>query len=78
VQIKVKDAEWSGIMKWISHDMISVDIFHSVLQYCEKAVEVHFVPGNHMTILDNKDTANVFNREVTNIDAVNSKHKHTE
>jgi len=49
-----------------------------VLQYCEKMVEVHFVTGNHVTILDNKDTANVINREVTTIDAVNSRHNHTE
>jgi len=30
------------------------------------------VTGNHVTILDSKDTANIINREVTNIDAVNS------
>ena len=41
-----------------------------MLQYCEKAVEVHFVSGNHVTILDSKDTATVINREVTNTDAV--------
>ena len=49
-----------------------------MLQCCEKAVEVHFVPGNHVTILDSKVTANVINREVINIDAVNSTHNHTE
>ena len=49
-----------------------------MLQCCENAVEVHFVPGNHVTILESKDTANVINREVTNIDAVNSKHNHIE
>jgi hypothetical protein len=49
-----------------------------MLQYCEKAVEVHFVTGNHVTMLDSKDTANAINREVTNIDAVNSRHNHTE
>ena len=49
-----------------------------MLQYCENAVEVHFVTGNHVTILDSKDTASVINREVTNIDAVNSRHNHTE
>jgi len=49
-----------------------------VFQCCEKAVEVHFVTGNHVTILDSKDTANVINREVTNIDAVNSRQKPTE
>jgi len=48
-----------------------------VLQCCEKAVEVHFVTGNHVTILGSKDTANVINREVTNIDAVNSRHNRT-
>jgi len=45
---------------------------------CEKAVEVHFVTGNHVTILGSKDTANVINREVTNIDAVNSRHNRTQ
>jgi hypothetical protein len=49
-----------------------------VFQYCEKAVEVHFVTGNHVTILKSKDTANVINREVTNIDAVSSRHNHTD
>ena len=49
-----------------------------MLQCCEKAVEVHFVTGNHVTILDSKDTANVINREVTNIDTVNSRHNRTE
>jgi hypothetical protein len=49
-----------------------------VFQCCEKAVEVHFVTGNHVTILDSKDTATVINREVTNTDAVNLKHNHTE
>ena len=53
-------------------------MFHAVLQCCEKEVEVHFVTGNHVTILNSKDTANVINREVTNIDAVNSGHNHTE
>ena len=76
--MKVKEAERSGIIKWISHDMIWIDIFHAVLQYCEKAVEVHFVTEDHVTILDSKDTANVINREVTNFDAVNSRHNHTQ
>jgi len=75
--MNVKEAEPSG-MKWISHDMIWIDIFLAVLQYCEKAIEVHFVTGNHVTILDSKDTVNAINREVTNIDAVNSQHNHTE
>jgi hypothetical protein len=74
----MKGAECSGIIKWISHDMILIDIFLAVLQCCEKAVEVHFVTGNHVTMLDSKDTANVINSEVTNIDAVNSRHNHTE
>jgi len=76
--MRVKEAEGSEIMKWINHDMIWIDIFHTVLQYCEKAVEVHFVTGNHLTILDSKDTANIINRELTKIDAVNSRHNHTE
>jgi len=69
--MKVKGAERSGIIKWIRHDMMCIDIFHIVLQCCEKEVEVHCVKGNHVTILDSEDTANVINREVTNIDAVN-------
>jgi len=76
--MRVKEAERSEIMKWINHDMIWIDIFYTVLQYCEKAAEVHFVPGNHVTILDSKDTANIINRELTKIDAVNSRHNHTE
>jgi len=76
--MKVKEAEQSGIMKWISHDINWIYIFHAVLQYSEKPVEVHFVTGNHVTILDSKDTANIINRKVTNIDAVNSRHNQTE
>jgi hypothetical protein len=76
--MKVKEAEQSGIIKWNNRDMIWIDTFLAVLQHCEKAVEVHFVTGDHVTILDNKDTANIINREVTNIDAVNSRHNHTE
>ena len=49
-----------------------------MLQCCANAVEVHFVTGNHETILANKDTANIINREVTNIDTVNLKHNNTE
>ena len=49
-----------------------------MLQCCEKVVEVQFVTGNHVTILDSKDTASVINREVTNIDTVNLRHNHTE
>ena len=49
-----------------------------MLQCCVNAVEVHFVPGNHVTILESKDTANVINREVVNIDTVNSRHNPTE
>jgi hypothetical protein len=33
------------------------------LQLCEK-VEVHFVPGNHVTMLDKKETAAIINRPV--------------
>jgi hypothetical protein len=45
-------------------------MFDLVLQYCEKKVEVHFVTGNHMTMLDSKDTAAVINRQVTNTEAL--------
>jgi hypothetical protein len=41
-----------------------------LLQYCEKKVEVHFVTGNHVTMLDNKDTAAIINRQVTNTEAL--------
>jgi hypothetical protein len=27
-------------------------------------VEVHFIPGNHVTMLDKKETADVINRQV--------------
>jgi hypothetical protein len=33
------------------------------LQLCDK-VEVHFVPGNHVTVLDKKETAAVINRQM--------------
>jgi hypothetical protein len=49
-----------------------------VFQCCEKAVEVNFVAGTHVTILDSMDTATVINREVTNTDAVNLNLSHTE
>jgi hypothetical protein len=49
-----------------------------VFQCCEKAVEVHFMAGNHVTILESKDTAAVINREVTNIDAVKFRHNRAE
>ena len=42
-----------------------------MLQCCEKEVEVHCVRANHVTILGSKDTANIINRDVTNIEAVN-------
>jgi hypothetical protein len=34
------------------------------LQYCDKKVEVHFVMGNHVTLLDSKDCAAIINRQV--------------
>jgi hypothetical protein len=49
-----------------------------VFQYCEKKVEVHFVTGNHLTILDSEDTATVINRGLTNTEAVNFWHNCTE
>jgi hypothetical protein len=45
-----------------------------VLQYCEKKVEVHFVTGNHLTILDSEDTATVINRGLTDTEAVHFQH----
>ncbi|XP_069675926.1 fatty acid synthase-like [Periplaneta americana] len=37
---------------------------YGLSQYCEK-VEVHFVKGNHITILDNENTAELINKWVT-------------
>jgi hypothetical protein len=34
------------------------------LQICEKKVEIHVVPGNHITMLDKKETAAIINRQV--------------
>jgi hypothetical protein len=50
--------------------MQQVNVFHLVLQYCVEKVEVHFVTGNHRTVLDNKDTAAIINRQVTSTEAL--------
>jgi uncharacterized protein YqfB (UPF0267 family) len=50
-----------------------VYLFDLVLQCCDKKVEVHFVTGNHVTVLDNKDTAAIINRQVTNTEALKFK-----
>jgi len=50
--------------------MQQVNVFRLVLQYCVEKVEVHFVTGNHMTVLDNKDTAAIINRQVTSTEAL--------
>jgi hypothetical protein len=39
------------------------------LQYCDKKVGVHFVAGNHVTLLDNKDCATIINRQVVDNEA---------
>jgi hypothetical protein len=57
---------------------LNTDKDYGLSKCCANAVEVHFVTGNHETILANKDTANIINREVTNIDTVNLKHNNTE
>jgi hypothetical protein len=41
-------------------------VFGLVLQCCEKKLDVHFVTGNHVTLLDSKGTAAVINRQMTN------------
>jgi hypothetical protein len=35
-------------------------------------LEVHFVPGNHVTMLDMKETAAVINRQVMTTEALQS------
>jgi hypothetical protein len=54
-----------------------VYLFDLVLQCCEKKVEVHFVMGNHVTMLDNKDTAAIINRKVTNTEGLEFRNFHT-
>lgn len=44
-----------------------------VLQYCEKNVEVHFVVGNHVTLLDNKHSATIINRQAVDNEATTFK-----
>jgi hypothetical protein len=39
------------------------------LQLCEK-VEVHFVLGNHVTMLDKEETAAIINRQVATPEAL--------
>jgi hypothetical protein len=34
------------------------------LQYCDKKVQVHFVTGNHVTLLDSKHCAAIINQQV--------------
>jgi hypothetical protein len=43
------------------------------LQICEKKVEVHVVPGNHLTLLNKKETADIINRQVTESEALKFK-----
>jgi hypothetical protein len=40
------------------------------LQYCDKEVEVHFVTGDHITLLDSKECATVINKHVVDYEAV--------
>ncbi|XP_021930825.1 uncharacterized protein LOC110835182 [Zootermopsis nevadensis] len=37
---------------------------------CEKKVEVYFVDGNHLTMLDSEDAAAIINRQITNTEAL--------
>jgi hypothetical protein len=39
------------------------------LQYCDKKVAVHFVMGDHVTLLDNEDCATIINRQVVDNEA---------
>jgi hypothetical protein len=43
------------------------------LQYCDKKVEVHFVAGNHVTLLDNKDCAAIINQQAVDNEATTFK-----
>jgi hypothetical protein len=44
-----------------------------LLQCCEKAVEARFVTGNHVTMLDSKETVTVIKRQVTNAEALKTR-----
>lgn len=40
------------------------------LQYCDKEAEVHFVTGDHVTLLDSKECATIINQHVVDNEAV--------
>ncbi|GFG34910.1 hypothetical protein Cfor_00007, partial [Coptotermes formosanus] len=40
------------------------------LQYCDKEVEVHFVTGDHVTLLDSKEGATIINKRMADYEAV--------
>jgi hypothetical protein len=42
-------------------------------QYCEKKVEVHFVTGNHLTLLGSKDCAAIINQQLVENDVITFK-----
>lgn len=46
---------------------------YGLSQYCDKEVEVHFVMGNHVTLLDNKECATIINQHVVDNEAVTFK-----
>ncbi|PNF18738.1 hypothetical protein B7P43_G05011 [Cryptotermes secundus] len=46
---------------------------YGLSKICEKKVEVHVVPGNHVTVLGKKETAAIINRQVTDSEALKFK-----
>ena len=48
----------------------STAYFVLCLQYCDKKVEVHFVTGDHVTLLDSKECATIINQHVMENEAV--------
>ena len=40
------------------------------LQYCDKEVEVHFVTGDHVTLLDSNECATIINQQMVDNEAV--------
>ena len=52
------------------HTVHSRAYFVLCLQYCNKEVEVHFVTGDHVTLLDSKECATIINQHVVDNKAV--------
>lgn len=62
--------KWSHSQLWHMHYIYMCGL---LLQCCEKAVEARFVTGNHVTMLDSKETVTVINRQVANAEALKTR-----